>query len=327
VNYRPFGNTGLKVSDVGLGAFPISGMRPRADGSTFGWSGTSDDESVALIHRAEELGVNLIDSAEGYGDGHSEVLTGKALKGRRDKWIVATKVQPNRGLQSDQPDEDAARKRIRSACEDSLQRLGTETIDLYQLHAIPHSWAMPFVMEELAALKAAGKVRWYGISTNNQQAIEELMSYGPIDVLQIGYNLIERSADSLLSWAKSKEIGTLIRVPLAKGMLTGKYFGEGAEKLSEGDVRYDRFQKEETIAGLKKLPELSFLQNLDRSMVQAALRFVLDHPGVSCAIAGAKNRDQIEHNVAASDIPPLTDDEFARAIPIADEITTPGWIG
>ena len=327
MNYRPFGNTGLEVSEVGLGAFPISGMRLQEDGSTFGWSGTSDDESVALIHRAEELGVNLIDSAEGYGNGHSEVLTGRALKGRRDKWIVATKVQPNRGLQADSPNEQAARDRVRSACEESLKRLEMETIDLYQLHAIPHAWAMPYVMEELATLKAAGKVRWYGISTNNQQAIEQLMTHGPIDVLQIGYNLIERSADRLLHWAKEEEIGTLIRVPLAKGMLTGKYFGEGAEQIPEGDVRYDRFQKAETVDGLKKLPELSFLQTERRSMVQAALRYVLDHPGVSCAIAGAKNREQIEHNTAASDIPPLTDDELARAIPIADQITTPGWIG
>ena len=327
MKYRRFGKTDLEVSEVGLGAFPISGMQKRDDGSMFGWTGVEDDESVALIHRAEELGVNLIDSAEGYGAGHSEIITGRALKGRRDRWIVATKVTPNRGLEKDAPDEAAARKRIREACEGSLKRLAMETIDLYQLHAIPHAWAMPAVMETLAVLKEEGKVRWYGISTNNQEAIEKLQTFGPIDVLQIGYNLIERSADDLLHWAKEQDIGTLIRVPLAKGMLTGKYFGANAETLPEGDLRRERFEKQETIEGLKKLPELGFLKTDERSMVQASLRFVLDHPGVSCVIAGAKNQEQIDHNVVASDIPSLSQEELDRALPIADTIGTPGWIG
>jgi myo-inositol catabolism protein IolS len=325
MTYRVLGATGLEVSEIGIGAFPISGMQKRKDGSLFGWSGVEDAESIALIHRAEELGVNLIDSAESYGDGHSEAVTGKALKGRRDRWIVATKVTPNRGLDPDTPDESAARKRIREACEASLRRLQMETIDLYQLHAIPHDWAMPAMMDELAKLHDEGKVRFYGISTNNRSAIEKLRTHGPVDVLQIGYNLLERSADELLHWANEQDIGTLIRVPLAKGMLTGKYFGPDAETLPEGDVRYERFQRTETKEGLKRLPELAFLQTAKRSMVQAALRFVLDHPGVTCAIAGAKNRDQIQHNVATSELPPLTDAELARALPIAETITTPGW--
>ena len=98
MRYRMLGQTGLKVSEIGLGAFPISGMQAGADGRTFGWTGTDDNESVALIHRCEELGINLIDSAESYGEGHSEVITGKALRGRRDKWIVATKVGPNESI-------------------------------------------------------------------------------------------------------------------------------------------------------------------------------------------------------------------------------------
>jgi aryl-alcohol dehydrogenase-like predicted oxidoreductase len=129
--------TGLQVSEVGIGAFPISGMWQRADGSAFGWTGTDDDESIALIHRAEELGVNLIDTAEGYGDGHSEILTGKALQGRRDRWVIATKVQPNLGIDEKTPDEAAVRRRITVACEASLKRMQVESIDLYQLHAIP----------------------------------------------------------------------------------------------------------------------------------------------------------------------------------------------
>ena len=220
MKYRTLGETGLEVSEIGLGAFPISGRQQRADGSIEVWSGTSDAESIALIHRCEELGVNLIDSAEGYGDGHSEELVGHALQGRRDKWIIATKVQPNRDI--DQNDEKSVHNRIVEACENSLKRMQTDFIDIYQLHAIPHEWAMPAVMKTLEKLQREGKIRWYGISTNNREAIDKLRALGPIHILQIGYNLLERSADELLHWSKEQKIGTLIRVPLAKGQLTGK---------------------------------------------------------------------------------------------------------
>jgi aryl-alcohol dehydrogenase-like predicted oxidoreductase len=323
---RTLGMTGLQVSEIGLGAFPISGMWQRPDGSDIGWTGTDDQESIALIHRSEELGINLIDTAEGYGDGHSEILTGKALQGRRDRWVVATKVQPNLGIDENSNDETAARRRIIDACEGSLKRMQMETIDIYQLHAIPHEWAMPVVMETLAQLKTDGKIRWYGISTNNREAIDKLRALGPIHVLQIGYNLLERSADALLNWAKVEDIGTLIRVPLAKGMLSGKYSGDGAASIPKDDLRYERFNRPETIDGLNKLPQLSFLATPERSMVQASLRFVLDHPGVTSVIAGAKNRRQIEENAAASELPSLTENELTRALPIADTIRTPGWI-
>jgi aryl-alcohol dehydrogenase-like predicted oxidoreductase len=234
-------------------------------------------------------------------------------------------VRPNQGIDAETPDEAAVRKRITAACEQSLQRLQTDYIDIYQLHAIPYPWAMPIAMATLAQLRAAGKIRWYGISTNNRQAIDQLRVYGPLHVLQIGYNLLERQADALLHWARSENMGTLIRVPLAKGMLTGKYSGTQAVAMPPGDHRYERFQRPVTVDGLEKLSQLGFLQTPTRSLVQAALRFVLDHPGVSSVIAGAKNRQQIEQNVGASAVPPLASDERARVMAIADTIGTPGW--
>jgi len=211
MRYREFGATGLKVSEIGIGAYPISGLQTRPDGSKTGWTGVEDRESVALIHRAEELGVNLIDSAEGYGAGHSESVVGEALQGaRRQKWIVATKVQPNQGLDKEKADEAAAKRRILEACEASLKRLRMEAIDLYQLHAIPHAWASETVMGALAQLKQEGKVRFYGISTNDQAAIERLRSFGPVEVLQIGYNLLERSADALLTWAQRERTEAIL---------------------------------------------------------------------------------------------------------------------
>ena len=199
-------------------------MVTRPDGTQFGWSGTEDRELIALVHRGEELGVNLLDTAAAYGNGHGEAVVGEALQGRRDRWIVATKVNPNQGIDADTPDEAAVRKRITESCEQSLQRLQTDYIDVYQLHAIPYPWAMPIAMATLAQLREAGKIRWYGISTNNREAIDQLRTYGPLHVLQIGYNMLERGADALLHWARAENIGTLIRVPLAKGHADGQVF-------------------------------------------------------------------------------------------------------
>jgi myo-inositol catabolism protein IolS len=327
MNYRTLGQTGLQVSEVGLGAMPFGGMVTQADGTSFGWTGTEDQECIALVHRCEELGVTLIDTAEAYGNGHGETVIGQALQGRRDRWIVATKVNPNQGSDATTPNEDAVRKRITEACEQSLQRLQTDYIDLYQLHRIPHAWAMPVVMTTLAELQQAGKIRWYGISTNDREAINQLRTLGALHVLQVGYNLLEREADALLNWALDEQIGTLIRVPLAKGMLTGKYSGASALSMPEGDHRHERFNRPETKEGLSKLTELGFLQTPKRSMVQSALRFVLDHPGVSCVISGAKTRQQAEENATASDVSSLTQDELARALPLADAISTPNWSG
>ena len=223
MEYRTFGATGLRVSAIGLGAFPLSGMRQQPDGRMLGWTGTDDREAVALIHRGEELGVNLIDTAESYGAGHSEIITGKALAGRRDRWIVATKVSPftrpapNMGSAGSPLTAATARQRIMEACEGSLRRLGMDHIDLYQLHAIPAAPAMPDVMEALATLREQGKVRWYGISTNDHAAIKQLRTLGPIDVLQIGYNLLEREADALLHWCREERIGTLIPRAVGQG--------------------------------------------------------------------------------------------------------------
>ena len=325
MKYRRFGQTGLKVSEIGIGAFPIAGVQQQADGTRTGWTGTDEQQSIALIHRAEELGVNLIDSAESYGAGHSEEIVGRALQGRRDKWIIATKVSPNNGLDANDPDlPTQAKRRIVEAVEGSLKRLDTDYIDIYQLHAIPLERAMPAIMEALAQLRDEGKIRWYGVSTNDREAIDKLRGLGEIHLLQIGYNLLERDADDLLHFAKQERIGTLIRVPLAKGMLTGKYFQ--SSEIPKEDVRYERFNQQGSIDAFKKLPALGFLaENTGRTMVQAALRFTLDHFGTSCVIAGAKTMQQIEQNVAAVNVPSLTESELQRAFAVADTIQTPNW--
>src|SRR5262249_16388243 len=120
MHYRTLGQTGLRVSEVGLGAMPFGGMVTQADGTQFGWSRTDDQELMTLVDGAEALGVNLLDTAEAYGDGHGEAVVGEALQGRRDKWIIATKVRPNQGIDAATPDAAAVRQRITEACEGSL---------------------------------------------------------------------------------------------------------------------------------------------------------------------------------------------------------------
>ena len=311
MEYRILGKTGLKVPTVGVGCWQMGGLVGES-----GWTGTTDEESIATIHRAEDLGINLLDTARTYGDGHSEEVVGQALKGRRDRYIVATKVRPN----TDDPDEDKARRWIAEACDGSLQRLQTDYIDVYQLHAVPHEATMAAVMDALAGLKREGKIRWFGISTNDADAIRRLVALGDLATVQVGYNMLSRDGEEALKVAASENLGSLIRVPLASGALSGRYFGTRPQ-LDDKDQRRERFTSDRAIATFQKLTELLFLtEGTERTMVQAALRFVLDTVGVTSVIPGAKNRLALEENAGAAAVPPLTDEDRARAIAIADAV-------
>ena len=325
MRYRLLGASGTRVSEIGIGAFPLSGYTEDAEGRRTGWSGSSDAQAVALIHRAEELGINLIDSAESYGNGHSEEVVGRALRGRRDRWLIATKVTTNQGLSAGMADLEAAvRRRIHGAAEASLRRLGSDYIDVYQLHALPLAGAEAAVMQALMELKQRGLVRLVGVSSNDVAAIRGLAALGDVDVLQVGYNLIERQGAATLDYARGAGMGTLIRVPLAKGMLSGKYFSNW--ELPADDVRHERFSRADAEHAFRRLPELAFLAE-GRTMPQAALRFTLDHAGTSCVIAGAKTVAQIEENAAAAEVPALSSAELQRALPIVEGLSVPNWAG
>ena len=325
MRYRELGASGMRVSEVGIGAFPLSGYSADEEGRRRGWSGASDAQAVALIHRAEELGINLIDSAESYGNGHSEEVVGRALRGRRERWLIATKVSTNLGLDEAMADlEQAARRRIHGAAEASLKRLGSSHIDIYQLHALPIAGAAAPVMGALMELKQRGLIRLIGISSNDVAAIRRLAELGDVDVLQVGYNLIERQGAATLDYAHGAGMGTLIRVPLAKGMLSGKYFTNW--ELPADDVRHERFSRADAVRAFQRLPEMAFLAH-GRSMPQAALRFTLDHRGTSCVIAGAKTVAQIEENAGAADVAPLTAAELERALRVVQGLKVPNWAG
>lgn len=311
MEYQTLGNTNIKVSRIGIGCYQMGGTHGGG-----GWPGMDDTESVETIQHAESLGVNLVDTAEGYGGGHSESLIGRALADRRSRYVIATKVAPP--VETDS--ETDTRNRIQSACTGSLKRLHTDYIDIYQLHGVPPKKLMPAVVEELTALQHAGKIRCWGISTNDSDAIRNLTVLGDLAVAQIGLSIINLTADKALSLAQTENIGTLIRVPLGQGALTGKYFD--TQKLRDDDRRHARFTNPQGRAALAKLSELKFLTEQGRTMVQAALRFVLDTKGVTAAIPGAKNRSQLEENVRAVNVPPLSAKEKERAMYIGSQS---GW--
>ena len=313
MEYRVLGKTGIGVSCIGLGCWPMAGMAGGAN-----WSGIDDDESVATIQHAESLGINLLDTANGYGSGHSERIIGRALRGRRERYVIATKVAPR----ADDPDEPIQQYIARN-CEGSLERLQTDYIDIYQLHGEPDEADMPEIVEALTRLVEEGKIRCFGISTYETEVMRSLMALGDLAMAQIGYSIVNPVGKAGLRFAVEENLGTLIRVPLAQGALTGKYF-DSLSRLDTQDRRHERFDNPRIHSALRKLSELSFLvAGGKRTMVQAALRFVLDTPGVTSVIPGAKHRAQLEENAGADRVPPLTADERMRALAIGREADWP----
>ena len=319
MEYRQLGSTGIEVSCIGLGCYQMGGTH--GGGS---WPGMDDDESIATIQHAESLGINLLDSAEGYGGGHSETLIGRALQDRRDRYIIATKGAPP---QADVTPDDVG-DHIRASCEGSLARMRTDYIDVYQLHSIPSDDNVEPAVEALRALQEAGKIRCFGISINATWHLQRLIDLGGVAEAQVPFSLVNGSGLEALQLAAREDIGTLIKVPLGQGVLTGKYFESTATLLPE-DRRRERFSRPEAVTALAKLRDLRFLcdspgaSGQSRSLPQAALRFVLDTEGVTSAIPGAKSRQQLKDNAAASDLAPLTEKEREQATQIARDASYP----
>lgn len=324
MEYRILGKTGLEVSTIGIGGWPLGGLiggpvgDPRNPVVDEGWTGAVDEESIKMIHQAEELGVNLVDTAEIYGDGHSESIIGLATKNRRDRWVISTKV---RGFYTDTPDVQHTRDRIVQACEGGLRRLQTDYIDIFLLHNSPHQDTLPAAMETMQRLKNEGKIRWLGIShtaAKNSESIRNLMDMGEVSVMVIGHNMMSRNEERL-KFARDENIGTLIASPLNSGILSGRWF-ENLTTLDPSDRRYKKLASPEGQAALRKLSELRFLtENGTRTMTQAALRFILDTKGVTSVIPGALRPSEIEENVGATKIPSLTKRDRSKAIEICDQ--------
>lgn len=305
MKYRDFGNTGIKVSEIGFGCWAIGGNN---HGNSYG--PTTDKSSTDAINKALELGLNFFDTADVYGWGHSEELLGKALRGKRDRVVIATKVGADfyqgTGFQTFTPDY------IRFALEKSLTRLNTDYIDVYQLHNPP----MKLISKEetyatLRELKKEGKIRAFGVSVFTPIEGITAINVGQPDCVQITYNIFScRPEEQLLPRAYETGCAIIAREPLANGFLTGKY--DTAPKFSTGDFR-KHWPMEYVQARSDATRELSFLKkNGQQSMAQAALKYPLMDQAVSTVIVGLKDVDMVEENLAASDAGPLSADEMKQ---------------
>jgi aryl-alcohol dehydrogenase-like predicted oxidoreductase len=311
--YRVFGKTGWRVSQVGLGCWQFGGAIV-LDGKADGWSGVNDEESVATIKRAVELGINFSDTSDMYGWGRSEELLGRALKevGNRDRQYIASKVgfwHDDQGRRTLNESKDY----ILRACDASLRRLQTDRIDLYQCH-LWRTERWPEFLDAFETLQKQGKIRFYGVSTNDFELVQRFDERKHLGSVQANYNLLDRRVEQdILPYCRARGIAFIARGPLAMGKLSGKLtknqkfdVDDIRTKWLEGDARAAFERDIDTVERLKPIAEkYGFI------MAELAVKFVLTHVAVSTAIPGAKNRNQLEHNVAASILPPLTHDELA----------------
>ena len=250
MEYRTLGKTGLRVSVIGLGTMVHAGH----------FGPMKDEESLGAIDAALELGINFIDTSDAYGAGYSETLLGKALKGRRDKVILATKggnvmVGPNRGKRNFAVDY------IDRVMQESLQRLQTDTIDLYQLHnPTVETIRGDEIWELLERRKKEGKIRHYGVSINSTEEALATIEGGHADTIQIEYNLLDQTpAEKVFPAAQKANVGVIVRVPLRRGLLTGKLTPDDQRRFQGEDVRARNFAGDVFKQQLEKVERLRFL--------------------------------------------------------------------
>ena len=299
MKYRKLGQTGLEVSEIGFGAWGIGGV---ADGAP-AYGRTDDQESITALRRAYELGVTYFDTAALYGLGHSEVLLGAALKDVRHQVVIGTKV----GLLSVDGAKDFSVDHIEHSLEQSLKRLQTDYVDLYQLHgpSISVLEADNNILSALSSLQQKGKIRAFGISVDSpDDGLAAISKFG-FNCIQVNFNLADQRAleNGLFGLAGQKRVGIIVRTPLCFGFLTGAYPSDS--EFEPGDHRSSWSSNQiEQWAGASQLFSTA-VANRKQTDAQFALRFCLSHPSVSTAIPGMLTREHVEENLLASDLGPL----------------------
>ncbi|HET8843397.1 MAG TPA: aldo/keto reductase [Ktedonobacteraceae bacterium] len=322
MEYRALGRTGWNISAIGFGAWGIGGDA---------WGKTDDRESLATLHRAIDLGVTFIDTADVYGDGHSEQLIAQVRKARSEELIIATKA--GRRLN---PHVAAGytRENLTAFVERSLRNLETEAIDLLQLHCPPSEvYDLPEVFGVLDELVQQGKLRYYGVSVERVDEAMRAIQYPNVQSVQIIFNMFRlKPAEAFFAAARTRQIGILARVPLASGLLSGKLRTD--TRFDQNDHRnYNRhgesFDQGETFSGvdyetgLQAVEELRQLVSQGASLAQLALRWILMFPEVTAAIPGAKTPAQAQDNVQAASLPALDATTLSRIQEIYDRLIRP----
>lgn len=313
MRYRIFKNTDLRVSEIGFGVWTIS---------TGWWGQKADDEGVELLHKALDHGITLYDTADAYGNGRGETILAKAFKGRRHRIVIATKFgydfynHPGERKGQQELPQDFSKRFVKFACERSLKRLETDTIDLYQIHnARLEHIRNDELFETLEELKAEGKIRYYGVAlgpaigwlVEGVAAVKERH----VTEMQVIYNLFEQDpARDFFAAARGTDTGFLIRVPHSSGLLEGKYTADTV--FPQSDHRSHR-PRSWLVNGLKKLETLKFLtEGRGWTIGQGALRFTLAEPSVASTLPNIYDDQQLAEFAGASNYPDLTADDLKK---------------
>jgi len=309
VKTAELGRTGLEISRVGFGAWAIGGAE-----YDWGWGRQDDEESIAAIHHALELGVNWIDTAAQYGFGHSEQVVGRALAGLDPRPLVFTK-----GGQPEGPGrttlQSLKRESLRREVEGSLSRLGVDAIDLYQFH-----WPIPDeeIEEGWAALvefRDEGLVRHIGVSNFTVEQLRRAQAIAPVETLQPQYSLLDREAEEeVLPFCEREGIGVIVYSPMASGLLTGKMTRERIESLPDDDwrARSERFREPELSKNLELVERLKRIAERHGVAPGAvAVAWTLHNPAVDGAITGFRRPDQVDPILAAAELE-LSDDDVVE---------------
>jgi len=308
--YRTLGRTGWDVSVISFGAWAIGGT----------WGNVDDKESMEALHRAVDLGVNFFDTADVYGDGRSERLLAVLRRERKEHFFIATKA--GRRL-SPHNAQGYNRQNLTSFIERSLKNLKTDALDLLQLHCPPTEvYYRPEVFDVLDDLVKSGKIRYYGVSVEKVEEALKAIEYPGVQSVQIIFNMFRhRPAELFFEQAQKRKVGILARVPLASGLLTGKFnlastfapddhrnFNRHGEEFDRGET----FSGVDFVSSLQAVDELKAMLPPGMSLAQFALRWILMFDAVTCAIPGAKRKDQEEQNAAAAGLPPLSEETMAN---------------
>ena len=310
---RTLGKSGIAVTEIGMGLWAAGGDQ---------WGATDDQEIFDAIDFALDSGVTFFDTADVYGAGHSEELLGQSMQGRRDRFIVASKIGwRDFDGEAGQSAYTTVEKLI-AGVESNLRRLQTDYLDLIQSHIDFRDPTMEIFLEGFQRLQRDGKVRAYGVSTSDFEYLKAFNADGGCAALQIDYSILHRIPENdILPYCQEQDIGVIVRGALAMGILTGK-FGEET-RFDTGDFRRSWHEEPDQWAvyldDLQKVAQLRPLAN-NRTLAQLALQFTLAHPAVTTVIPGAKNVRQMQDNVQAGLLPPLSAAEMAQI----DTIVPPG---
>jgi aryl-alcohol dehydrogenase-like predicted oxidoreductase len=308
VQQRKLGTQGLEVSALGLGCMGMSEF----------YGGRDDDESIATIHRALELGVTFLDTADMYGPHTNEILVGKAIKGKRDRVVLATKFGNVRGPKGEYLGVSGRPEYVRSACDASLTRLGVDYIDLYYQHRVDRTVPIEDTVGAMAELVRQGKVRHLGLSEASPQTIRRAHAVHPISALQTEYSLWTRDPeDEILPTVRELGIGFVAYSPLGRGFLTGRF--RSFEDLPEDDYRRNspRFQGENFQRNLDLVERVEELARRKKcTPAQLALAWLLTQGDGIVPIPGTKQRRYLEENVRALEVE-LTRSDLAEIDEVA----------